>query len=270
MKRDTDRKITVEDLLRLKRAERPAAEFWATFESEIRAKQLSAIVNKRPWWDGISRIIWVVHRHPVPVGAAAALALAYMGVRYMGGPAGPAASNRANLAQPVAAATVAAPAARPVDRPAALPEGAGFAAREVTPVQEPVMAVSESHITKAPVTVANPSASRSPFADGIVITFSDVREPAPDYPQRSVFGSDNEFEPASTPARAPKADPLAGLDPAAERRARLLAPALPAYASGGSRAVASDWMKTKASSNERMYESMDQGPSDRMLVGFRF
>jgi hypothetical protein len=270
MKRDTDRRITVEDLLRLKRAERPPAEFWATFESEIRAKQLSAIVNKRPWWDGISRVVWAVHRHPVPVGAAAALALAFIGVRYLGGPVGSVASNGASVAQPVAAAKVAAPVARPAARPLALPGESGFAAREATPVQAPVVAVSESHITKAPMTVATESASRSPFADGIVITFSDIREPAADYPQRAVFGSDSEFEPASTPARAPKADPLAGLDPAAERRARLLAPALPAYASGSSRAAASDWMKTRASSNERMYESMDQGPSDRMLVGFRF
>jgi len=267
MKRDTDRKISVEDLLRLKRAERPPAEFWATFESEIRSKQLSAIVNRRPWWDGISRVVWAIYRHPVPVGAAAALALAYMGVRYSGGTTGAVAAARASAAKPVA---VAAPAARAVARPAAHPEATGFSAREAAPEHAHVVAATESHITRAPVAVAAEPSPRSPFADGIVITFSDVRELAPDYPQRAVFGSDREFEPASTPARAPKSDPLAGLDPAAERRARLLAPALPAYASGTARAVAGDWMKTRASSNERMYESMDQGSSDRMLVGFRF
>ena len=31
--KDKERKIAVEDLLRLKRAERPPAEFWARFES---------------------------------------------------------------------------------------------------------------------------------------------------------------------------------------------------------------------------------------------
>jgi len=270
MKRDTDQKISVEDLLRLKRAERPPAEFWATFESEIRSKQLSAIVNKRPWWDGISRVVWAAHRHSALVGAAAALALAYVGVRYVGGTAGIVASAHTSVAQPATVAVAAAPAASPVARPAAVPEAAVFAVHEAAPVQAPVLAASESHITQAPVTVPTESASRSPFSDGIVITFSDIRELAPDYAQRAIFGSDRDFEPASTPARAPKADPLAGLDTAAERRARLLAPALPAYASGSSRAVASDWMKTRASSNERMYESMDQGPSDRMLVGFRF
>jgi hypothetical protein len=56
------------------------------------------------------------------------------------------------------------------------------------------------------------------------------------------------------------------MDPAAERRARLLAPAL-----GTTRAVVSDWMRQRASSDERMYESMDRGSNDdRMLVGFRF
>jgi hypothetical protein len=267
MKQDTDRKISVEDLLRLKRAERPPAEFWATFESEIRAKQLSAIVNRRPWWDGISRAFRVVHRHPVPVGAAAALALAFVGVRFVGGSAGTVAAPRTGPSQPVAAA---APAAHPAVRAAVVAEETRFVARASAPAQAPVVAVTESHITQAPVSVVSESASRSPFGDGIAITFSDFREPSLDYTQRAVFGSDSEFEPASAPVRAPKADPLAGLDPAAERRARLLAPALPAYASGSPRAVASDWMKTRASSNERMYESMDQGPSDRMLVGFRF
>jgi hypothetical protein len=268
MKRDTERRISVEDLLRLKRAERPPAEFWATFEAEIRAKQLSAIVSRRPWWDGISRVFAVLNRHPVPVGAAAALALAGIGAHYVGGNVDTASAPRASVSEPVAAAAVAAPVVRSVENVAVDPQETGFAAHEAVPVQAPVVAVTESHITKAPATTV--AESRSPFGDGIAVTLSDFREPAPDTAQRAVFGSDREFEPASTPARIPQTDPLAGLDPAAERRARLLAPALPAYASNSTRAVATDWMKTRASSNERMYESMDQGPSDRMLVGFRF
>jgi hypothetical protein len=270
MKRDTERKISVEDLLRLKRAERPPAEYWATFESEIRAKQLSAIVSRRPWWDGISGVFSALNRHPVPVGAAAALALAWIGVRYVGGHADYAAAPRTAAAEPVGVAAVAAPSAPSLERASAAPEGAGFAARVAVQEQAPIVAAAESHVTSAPVAVVADATARSPFADGIAVTFSDFREPAPEYSQRSVFGSDREFEPASAPAREPKADPLARMDPAAERRARLLAPALPAYASSVSRAVASDWMKSRASSNERMYESMDQGSNDRLLVGFRF
>jgi len=93
MKRDTEQKITVEDLIRLKRAERPPAEFWATFESEIRAKQLSAIVSRRPWWDGFSRVFAVVNRHQLSFGAAAAVAMAFVGLRYMESPRAAAQAN---------------------------------------------------------------------------------------------------------------------------------------------------------------------------------
>src|SRR5271168_5255876 len=84
MKRDTERKITVEDLLRLKRAERPQDEFWATFEAEIRSKQLSAIVSRRPWWDRFSWILAAVSRRQLSLGSAAAVALAFAGYRYVG------------------------------------------------------------------------------------------------------------------------------------------------------------------------------------------
>lgn len=43
-------KVTIEALIQLKRCERPAPEFWDRFDQELRAKQLAAIVEKRPWW----------------------------------------------------------------------------------------------------------------------------------------------------------------------------------------------------------------------------
>ncbi|MEO7600304.1 MAG: hypothetical protein ABIV50_15325, partial [Opitutus sp.] len=43
-------KVSVEDLLRVKRAEQPPVEFWADFERDLRAKQLAAIVEPRRWW----------------------------------------------------------------------------------------------------------------------------------------------------------------------------------------------------------------------------
>jgi hypothetical protein len=270
MKRDTERRISVEDLLRLKKAERPPPEFWATFEAEIRAKQLSAIVSKRPWWDGVSRALGAFSRYQLPVGAAAAFALAWVGVRYAGNHSEVATTPKAADVEQVAAAVAAPPPASALERTARVPEETGILTHEVVVTQAPIVAASESHITKAPVTVGADSASRSPFTDGIAINLAEFRETTPDYPQHATFSSDREFEPAAAAAREPQSDPLAGMDPAAERRARLLAPALPAYASGGSRALASDWMKARASSNERMYESMDQGSNDRMLVGFRF
>jgi hypothetical protein len=72
-------KVTVEDLLRLKRTERPSAEFWAGFERELRAKQLAALVSRRPWWDvSWARVQAGLVRVVAPLGAAAALTLAFL------------------------------------------------------------------------------------------------------------------------------------------------------------------------------------------------
>lgn len=82
MKHDSPRsKVTVEDLLRIKRAERPSPDFWARFEQELRAKQLAAIVEKRPWWHAWSRGLIRGSRWYLPAGASAALALSLFAVR---------------------------------------------------------------------------------------------------------------------------------------------------------------------------------------------
>lgn len=273
MKQDTEHKITVEDLIRLKRAERPPAEFWARFESEIRSKQLSAIVNKRPWWNGLSRAISVVNRHQLPIGAAAALALTWAGVRYMS----PSQSVNTSVASPVAKAVapVAAASVPAQSAPAAVREdhpraNADVGAQDSSQARVAVVTETASHLTKAPSDIALDAVSKSPFADGIAVTLADYREAAPEFARRSVFGSDREFEPAVASARQAPSEPLARMDPAEERRSRLLGPALPAYSSTSSRTLASDWMRQRASSDERMYESMDRGSNDRMLVGFRF
>ena len=62
-------KVTIEDLLRLKRAERPAAEFWTNFVRELRQKQLTALLEKRPWWQELPQIL--ARRAYLPVGATA-------------------------------------------------------------------------------------------------------------------------------------------------------------------------------------------------------
>lgn len=73
--------VTVEDLLRLKRAERPTAEFWAEFDQELRAKQLAALVAKRPWWSGLPRRIAALARYNLPLGATAVLAITLISLR---------------------------------------------------------------------------------------------------------------------------------------------------------------------------------------------
>lgn len=75
-------RVTVEDLLRLKRAERPSAEFWTGFERELRQKQLAALLDKRPWWRELPR--WAARHAYLPMGAAAALAFAFITIRNQG------------------------------------------------------------------------------------------------------------------------------------------------------------------------------------------
>ncbi len=73
--------VTLEDLLRLKRAERPAPEFWERFDRELRAKQLAALVQKRPWWRGLTPSLTGFRRYQIPLGAAAALVITFVTVR---------------------------------------------------------------------------------------------------------------------------------------------------------------------------------------------
>ena len=72
-------KVSLEDLLRLKRAERPNSAFWSEFESELRRKQLAAIMVKRPWWRRVS--LAGLRKLSVPVGAAAVLAVTLLTLR---------------------------------------------------------------------------------------------------------------------------------------------------------------------------------------------
>ncbi len=75
-------KVTLEDLLRLKRAERPAPEFWAEFERELRQKQLAALVARKSWWVGLSAAYGRFGRLRLPLGAAAVVALSFVSLHY--------------------------------------------------------------------------------------------------------------------------------------------------------------------------------------------
>jgi hypothetical protein len=82
MKSDRIPPTTIEDLIRLKRAERPRAEFWAEFNQELRAKQLAALVQKHPWWQTLpSASFRVLTRFRLPLGAAAVVAATFYSIR---------------------------------------------------------------------------------------------------------------------------------------------------------------------------------------------
>lgn len=143
------RPVTVEDLLRLKRAERPAAEFWEQFDRDLRAKQLAAIVEKGPWWRNL-RLPAVLARGArfyVPVGAAAALAVTLLVTRE---------DSAAPAVQLEPAVAIAAPAPVVESSVAAAPE---------TPVADPAM---REPLTAAPALVAATEEQASPSLAAVV------------------------------------------------------------------------------------------------------
>lgn len=72
-------KPSLEEVIRIKRAERPPAEFWQRFEQELRAKQLAAIVAPRPWWRPLTGVFSGRRATVAGFGAVAAVAaVAYL------------------------------------------------------------------------------------------------------------------------------------------------------------------------------------------------
>jgi hypothetical protein len=140
-------KVTFEDLLRLKRAERPPAEFWAQFDRELHTKQLAALLEKKPWWVSTARR--VARFSCLPLGAGAALALAFVTVREYSLP--PVAGAAARPVKPTVGesrAIIAAVAPLPqlsavqTQKARSMPSSAAVSAVAVVPVTAPVASVS--------------------------------------------------------------------------------------------------------------------------------
>lgn len=71
--------VTLEQLLQLKRSERPDRGFWEEFDREFQRRRLASLVTAEPWYFGAWRVVMVVLRRSAPVGAAAAaLAAGYL------------------------------------------------------------------------------------------------------------------------------------------------------------------------------------------------
>ncbi len=83
MKQKNRRPVSVEDLLRLKRTERPAAESWIDFDRQLRAKQLAALLEKQPWWQGLMpfRAFSGFRRYYLPLGTTAVVAITFVSIR---------------------------------------------------------------------------------------------------------------------------------------------------------------------------------------------
>ncbi len=228
------RPIILEDLLRLKRAERPRPEFWTEFDRELRAKQLAALVGKRPWWQGFPRVFANFSRYRLPIGAAAVAGITFISVRDF--------SHSRRVA--LQAVTVAASHANPAPSIASPSSEVAVAIADVamadnlvaTPLSSPASAsdVSNSEVvdsTPVPSAVA-PLAEASGFSlSAAVVTTKSARymgtgltvtPPAQPALAHGLFAANARgFDTQTLPTRA--AEPLQQITPPSERtRAKLL------------------------------------------------
>jgi hypothetical protein len=188
---DNRPKVTVEDLLHLKRAERPPAEFWNRFESELRQKQLAALLERRPWWQGLPGFL--TRRAYLPIGATAIVAFTLVSVKYY--PSSqpiptfePVVSHAAHLQQPVERTQAVAVAAhvREVEAPpAAEPAVASLSDRlpdrasELTPWSAPRTAETASAesiaASIARLEVGDPDVANPALGDSLPVSGSRAR-----------------------------------------------------------------------------------------------
>jgi len=264
MNHENKRPVTLEDLLRLKRAERPSAEFWNNFDRELRAKQLAAIVEKRPWWQTFARAFAGLSRYHVPLGATAILALTMISIREFRtiAPGQMPENSGGNVA--VAPTSGLAPlmanegdtTVRQVAAVTSLNDNgtvANLALNTDTAVP------SDSSEVTAPVAAATDVEAASPevsptarsIAGNLAVAQSTDLGAAHD-----LFGAARGFEARAMPARAPKVDPLAQMaSPADARRSRLLNAASLTTASYAPSAHTGERIARRLS-DDRLYDSI--------------
>ncbi len=254
--------VTLEDLLRLKRAERPPLEFWNQFDCELRAKQLAAIVEPRPWWAPFIRLGARFSHYQLPVGAAAILTLSFLTIR----------EYRTTDVAPVYSSDIAAQVTAPAEPAkteqlvAVQPETVGVEAPVVAVEAVAAPAASTQSTAAADTMPRQAAASFAMFGDGL------AREravtPSVRYMSANLAAA-QEAEPGLGevlvhPARAISVrqsmrEPLAQVaTPSEARLARLLAPGLPAIASLSEASVRTTDRVSRGLTEDRLYDSISR------------
>lgn len=250
-------RVTVRDLLRLKRAERPDAEFWQQFEQEMRHKQLAAIVEPRPWWAPFIRIGTKVARYQLPVGATAILALTFLTVREYRMPEAPANQFGARVVESTVD-TMPGSLVMVAELSEANVAEAAVSAIEVANVSmestQPADVVSQQPAAVV-AEVSQPEKVYSPAAEAIAANLAAVKANSPELAQlvARVSGVNDIINPR-TPSQV--MDPLTRVkSPRASRRAsRLLASALPVKYTGAKSRSSSSRIERNLT-EDRMYDS---------------
>jgi hypothetical protein len=213
--------VTVEDLLRLKRAERPSADFWPRFEAELRQKQLAALVQHRRWWESLPQLF--ARRAYFPIGAAAVLTVTLISVRDQA-PAVPSeAAVELRVARSVAPAMESAQASMVAAVESAAPVVVAAGPAETPESPAPVVRLSESLPPSAGELVpwGAARADVSPSARSIAANLARLEQTEPELANALLdprLGEDR-----SVTEQASSVAELAALSAVASRRSRVLA-----------------------------------------------
>ncbi len=263
----TKSQVTVEDLLSLKRAERPDAEFWHQFEREMRVKQLAAIVEPRPWWAPFIRIGSRMARFQLPVGATAILALTFLTVREYRLPE---ATDTQFIAEKAVAA---APGNMTEVATTNVVEAPAQETRVENSVSKSEMIVASNVVAAEPTPSeieVQPESVYSPADEAIAANLAAVRAKTPELARliARVSGVEEIINP-----RAPSkvVDPLVRVKaPSTSRTSRLLANALPATYSGNRETRGSVTRVERGLTEDRVYDSISRigVKADRLAISF--
>jgi hypothetical protein len=276
MNHENKRPVALEDILRLKRAERPSPEFWTHFDRELRAKQLAALVERRPWWSVMPRVLTGLSRYHLPLGATAVLALSIVSYREF---------RPASLApvQPLNAGTVPAAVAMAGSDSgsAALQSEAGSPAPETVAFANEGGSPSRSTALALDSDAPRSSSPASTFTAGFAALGSDTMPGARLIGDklmsaqqvalvRDAVNASRGFESRVLPARTPRVDPLAQMaSPADARRAWLLNAAL-ASASAASPSRSGDRTGRRLTTDRFYDDTVSRIDAHGNSVGLRF
>lgn len=265
----TKPQVTVEDLLRLKRAEQPDPEFWHQFEREMHAKQLAAIVEPRPWWAPFIRMGSRMARYQLPVGATAILALTFLTVREYRLPE---TTDTQFFAESIVAA---APVSSTEINPSFVAETkAPEISAENSIVEADVVVTASMEVAAEPtpsVAQAQPESVYSPAQEAIAANLAAVEAKTPELARliARVSGVDEIINPR-TPTKV--TDPLARVQaPSDSRRAsRLLATALPVNYSSSPDSHGGMTRVDRRLTEDRVYDSISRIglKADRVAIRF--
>jgi hypothetical protein len=259
MKRPPQRPVSLEDLLRLKRAERPPEGFWADFERGLREKQLAALLPRRPWWQrwadaGFAR--WA-GRLVLPLGAAGLIA----GIFWVPRPGGESPATPAVAALTVEPERAVATVEPAVEVPAwALP----------APAPEAAPVLVEPTAVAVAVTPAVPAREVAPAVgafNSFLLTWA-ATGPAEPLVAGSLLGGTKRLEPRSASSRA-VVEPLQQMVPPSERRGARMLTAMVSAAAVENGPRATERLASRLS-EERLYDQIERFGARGAGVNVRF